>query len=243
MTLVALRDALGALLPDGPDTNLLRSCLWPGEAGRSAWQAFVRDAGDLRELFRADHGSRKRLGPFLAAALRDNGATADSALLTVLRTAHLREELRAGIYTEILADVLETLRSSGVPAVTLTGAAFGMTLYAAPALRHSHDIDVLVREEDIPRAAEALAARGLRRTGPAQLMHRRALPVHLHARLLPVDDPRMRFDPVLLGSRQVTIAGQEAWIPSPGESLYQVLGLAAIIPPGGLCNGPAMPHF
>ena len=230
MTLDALRDALGALLPDGQDTNLLRSCLWPGEAGRSAWQTFVREAGDLRELFRADHGSRKRLGPFLAAALRDNGTKADPALLTVLRTAHLREELRAEIYAGILADVLETLRTSAIPAVTLTGAAFGFALYPAPALRHSHDIDLLVREADIPRAAAALVARGFKRTGPAQLEHRRALPVNLHTSLLPIADPRLAFEPVSLGSQGAVIAGQEVRMPALGESLFQVLGLAAINP-------------
>jgi hypothetical protein len=176
--LTALRDALGAVLPDAGETDLLRACLWRGDPARTAWQAFARDAGDLRELFRADHGSRKRLGPLLAAALRDNAIAADPAFLTVLRTAQLREELRAEIYSEILADVLAALDSIDVPVLVLSGAAFGESLYASPALRHSHDIDLLLREADVPRAADLLAARGFTRTGPAQLERPSGEPAH-----------------------------------------------------------------
>lgn len=230
MNLGALRDALGAVLPDPPDTNLLRACLWSGEAGRTAWQAFARDAGDLRELFRADYGSRKRLGPLLAAALRDNGAAADPALLTVLRTAHLREELRAEIYSEILADVLGTLHSIDVPTLTLTGAAFGGSLYPVAALRHSHDIDLLVRENDVSRAADALASRGFKRTGPAQLEHRRALPVNLHTRLLPTPDRQCSFDEAWSRCQTTSIGGHAVRMLAPGDSLFQVLGLCALNP-------------
>jgi hypothetical protein len=226
----ALRDALGAVLPEAGETNLLRACLWSGEAGRSAWHAFARDAGDLRELFRADRGSRKRLGPLLAAALRTNAIGADPAFLTVLRTASLREELRAGIYAEILADVLAALDSIEAPVLVLTGAAFGWSLYPSPALRHSHDIDLLLREGDVPRAAEVLVSRGFKRTGPTQVEHGRALPVNLQVRFLPGSDEQCAFDAARSRSRMTTLAGRPARVLAPGDSLFQVLGLAALTP-------------
>lgn len=230
MNLVALRDALGAVLPDAVDTNLLRACLWSGESGRMAWQAFAQDAGDLRELFRADHGRRKRLGPLLAATLRDNAVSADPALLTVIRTSHLREALRAEIYSEILAQVLDALRSVDVPVLVLTGAAFGWSLYPSPALRHSHDIDLLLREADVQQASEVLATSGFRRTGPAQLEHRRALPVNLHTRLLPSVEGLASFEAVWPRRQSLTIAGGAVSALSPGDSLFQVLGLRALNP-------------
>ena len=230
MNLVALRDAMGAVLPDAGDTNLLRACLCSGDTGRAAWQAFAREAGDLRELFRADRGGRRRLGPLLATTLRDNAVAADPALLTVIRTSHLREELRAEIYSEILGDALEALRAVDVPVLVLTGAAFGWSLYASPALRHSHDIDLLVREHDVPAAMEALAARGFRRTGPAQVEHRRALPVNLHSRFLPPVEGPGSFDAAWTRRQTVPIAGHDVPVPSPGDSLFQVLGLRALNP-------------
>lgn len=230
MRLVALRDALGAVLPDAVETELLRACLLPGEPGRDGWRAFADRAGDLREQFRADRGSRKRLGPLLAAALRDNSVAADPEFLTVLRTAHLREELRAEIYSDILAEVLAALDSIGAPVLVLKGAAFGSTLYASPTLRHSHDIDLLVREGDVARAADVLESRGFRRTGPAQVEHRRSLPVNLHARLLPSDHPRFSFEEVWARRRETLIAGRTVNLLSPGDSLFQVLGLSALYP-------------
>jgi hypothetical protein len=228
--MVALRDAMGAVMPGRVETSLLRACLLPGEAGREAWKSLERESGDLRELFRADHGSRKRLGPLLASALRRNAIPADPALLTVLRTSHLREELRAEIYCGILSDVLGGLESLDLPVVVLTGAAFGATLYDAPVLRHSHDIDLLVREEDVDRAAGVLESRGFRRTGPSQLEHRRSLPLNLHRRLLPSEDPGFSFEAVWSRSREAKVAGRPASILSPGDSLFQVLGRAALSP-------------
>lgn len=222
--LVALRDAMGAVMPSPVETSLLRACLLPGEPGRKAWENFERESGDLRELFRADHGSRKRLGPLLASALRRNAIAADPALLTVLRTAHLREELRADIYCGILSDMLRSFESLEIPVLVLGGAAFGSMLYDAPVLRHSHDIDLLVREEDVERAAGALESRGFRRTGPSQLEHRRALPVNLHHRLLPADDAGFAFEAVWSRSRKADFAGRAGRVLAPGDNLAHVLG-------------------
>ena len=230
MVLVALRDAMGAVMPGPVETSLLRACLLPGDAGREAWARFERESGDLRELFRADHGSRKRLGPLVARALRRNAIPADPGLLTVLRTSHLREELRSEIYCGILSEVLGRLESLEMPVLVSGGAAFGSTLYDAPVLRHSHDIDLLMREEDVARAAGALESRGFSRTGPSQLEHRRSLPVNLHHRLLPSEDPGFSFETVWSRRQQAKVADRPAAVLSAGDSLFQVLGRAAQSP-------------
>jgi hypothetical protein len=230
MELVALRDAMGAVMPDPLETSLLRACLLSGDAGREAWQRVERDSGDLRELFRADHGSRKRLGPLLAWAVRRNAIPADPALLTVLRTSHLREELRSEIYCGILSQVLGRLEALDIRVLVLGGAAFGSTLYDAPVLRHSHDIDLLVGEADVDRAAHDLESCGFRRTGPSQLEHRRSLPVNLHRRLLPAEDGEFSFAGVWSRRRRAQVGDHSGFVLSPGDSLFQVLGRAALSP-------------
>ncbi len=225
--LTPLSDALSALLPDGGDTLLLRAILWTGPAARDAWTSFERDAGDLRELFRADHGRRKRLGPLVAAALRRNEIAADPKVLTVLRTASLREELRADLYQDILAESLVALADAGVNTLVLRGAAFGRILYEEPAHRHSHDIDLLCRSRDLEAAAVALERTGLRRIagpeGEVRLEHRRALPINLHTSLLESPGREPDFDELWSRSTEAPLTGVALQTLSPADHLFHVL--------------------
>jgi len=239
LRLSALHDGLRVLMPGAVDTELLRACLWTGEPARQAWDRFQRQV-DLRELFRTDHGSRKRFGPLLAAALRRNAVSADASFLTVLRTALLREELRADLYSEILLEVLGVMSAGDIPVLVLKGAAFGATLYQEPAQRHSHDIDLLVRTEDVARAAAALEGQGFKRpAGPAEsgdrltLVHGRALPVNLRTRLLPLPETPFSFDAIWSRSLETGFSGHLARILSAADSLFQVLGQAARSPARG----------
>ena len=243
LRLSALHDGMRVLMPGAVDTELLRACLWTGEPARQAWDRFQQQAGDLRELFRTDLGSRKRFGPLLAASLRRNAVSADASILTVLRTALLREELRASLYGDILVEVLQVLDAGDARVVVLKGAAFGVALYDQPAHRHSHDIDLLVRAEDAEGAARALEAHGFRvaGTGPhagggdLTLIHRRALPVNLHSTLLPVSLPGRTFSFAELWSRtrEARFSGHPARMLSPADSLVQVLGQATLFPARG----------
>lgn len=56
--------------------------------------------------------------------------------------------LRNGIQVKQITTVLE---ETGIPAVLLKGHALARTVYRDPALRHSSDIDILVKPENIPR--------------------------------------------------------------------------------------------
>lgn len=221
-------------MPGPSETLLLRACLCPGPEGRAAWEAFQAQAGDLRELFRADYGAKKRLGPLLAHALRRQGIPADRAVLTVLRTSSLREELRTQAYQEILDEVTGALQGEGVSFVVLKGAALGPTVYERPELRHSHDIDLLCRPEESDAAFRALRRAGLRPLmppgGPDQplrLEHRSSLPVNLHRRL---------FTPACF-----TTSWEEVWPRTregpggvrhlaPGDNLLHVCGEAIFSP-------------
>ncbi len=162
---------------------MLRACLLPDDDARKAWIAYQRQGSDLKQRFRADPRSR-RLAPLLLAALERNAAPADKALLTVLRTAQTREELRSRIYRDILRVTLAAL--NGIPFLVLKGAALGDTLYHDPTLRHSHDIDLLIQQQDRPRIETALERVGFVSKREDMLVHDSGLPVLLHTRLFSV---------------------------------------------------------
>ena len=91
----ALSLAILRVLPTQEQTLLLRACLSSGEAEREAWAEYRRKGPDLEHLLRRGPPEVRRLAPLLFVALRDSDAPVDKALLTILRTAHLREEVRS----------------------------------------------------------------------------------------------------------------------------------------------------
>lgn len=233
----SLREALVALLPDSVETLLLRSCLAEGEACRRAWEELQHSGRELTELFRTDYGELKRLGPLLLKNLGRNAIDADSRLLTVLRTSYLREELRARIYLEVYGEASRALAAAGVQPVALRGAAHAESLYGDPALRHSHDIDLLIPESQLARASAALQQGGFQpgtpyseASGQAVVTHRTSLPVRLHTSLFELSALRFPSDRLRGRSRVTRIGGEPARILAPEHALAQSLGHAAYSP-------------
>ena len=101
-----LAGPVSTMVPSEEQTLLLRSALWPAEAAREAllaWQA--RGPHPTARLAR-DPGGGKLLAPLICARMRDDQALGlDARLLTYLRTALVREELRGGAYREILGEL------------------------------------------------------------------------------------------------------------------------------------------
>lgn len=235
-----LARALSPLLPTARQTLLLRTCLLSGEAAGTAWSAFSARTPDPIELFRTDRGRLKRLSPLLLRALRREETPADRELLTVLRTAHLREELRARAYRRILRSVLRAMGDREIPFLLLGGAVLGETVYPEPLYRHSHDIDLLIRPGDRAAAAGALAGAGFAAdeddpfTDPDEdvHLHRSGLPVRLHARLFRSPHHRVGREGLWRRRRRLDVAGERVHGPSPADALLHVLGHAALDPAG-----------
>ncbi len=228
-----LSDTLSAILPTEEQTWLLRACLYSGDSGRKAWGVWRERAGDPRALLGDDRQGVKTVAPLLLVALRRTGAVVDDSLLTYLRTASLKEELRTKIYSRILREVLTTLTSAGVSQILVKGAALGESVYGDPALRHSHDIDILLEEGDLLRAASMLSPLGFTLSGKesgagqdhVKLTHESGLPLELHARLFripyyspPLADMRAR-------SQTQVVAGVSTRVLSPADNLLHVCGL------------------
>jgi len=226
--------ALAAVLPVPAQTWLLRACLLDGEPGREAWRAWHALAGDAKAAMVEDRWSVKRLLPALYVALRRNGVDVDATLLSYLKLAYVREQMRANTYRRICAEVVAVLDAAEVPAVLLRGGALAATVYDDPAVRHCHDIAFLVQPDDIARAAAALGAAGLTplahapsEVAPyAALRHETSLPVELHGRLFSVAMYDLPWSEVWPRTREVPVGGVATKVLSPADSLLHVCGHA-----------------
>jgi hypothetical protein len=204
--LVLLR-ALRALLPDAGETRVLRACLCGGDATGLPPE---RIGGRLAPLLNATAGPR----------------LPDRAVRAFLKAAAVHEELRAREYLRVCAIVFSAV---AVPFVVLKGAALGESIYGNQALRHSHDIDLLVREQDRAAAAGALLDAGFVPRAE-ELVHPCGLPVRVETRLFRPDYYRSAFDPLLERSATAAVAGHAVRILSPADSLLLACGHASWSP-------------
>lgn len=204
-----LIESFALLLPTRTETLLLRACLHEGDGARVAWRAWLEEVRDPLEAFR---GARIRaLGPLLHRSLVRNELEVERDLRNVLRAAAVREAVRAEALRNVLRQALGLLGEAGLEAVVLRGAALAELAYSDPSLRHCHDLDLLVRAEDRPRAARAL--------GP---LTRAGVPIGLHATLFASPYFRPPLAEIWARRRQVELAGIEASVLSPADTLLHV---------------------
>jgi hypothetical protein len=226
--------ALSALLPTPTETLFLRACLQSGAPARTAWEEWSRRVEDPLDALRADGGSLRTLLPLLLDGLRRNAVPADPALLTHLRSAFLREELRSRAYRRICGGALSALAEQGIGAVVLRGAALAETVYTEPALRHCHDLDVLVGGGDVAAAARAVSRAGF---GPARggrahvtLAHASGLPLVIHGRPFRISYYELPFEDVWARTETRSVGGVDARVLCPADHLVHVCGHASYSP-------------
>ena len=231
----ALSGALSVILPTAEQTDLLRACLHTGASGRQAWERWQERMGGLKKGLEEGSQGIKGLLPLLSIALRRDGVVDDPTLLTYVRTAYLREELRSQIYRRLFRNVLAALATDRIPVLVLKGAALADTVYEKPALRHCHDIDLLVGEDDMCHAVSRLTSLGwtLPKTGRGsgiedlRLEHESGLPLELHRRLFRLPYYRAPLADIWARSQMQSIAGISTRILSPADSLLYVCGHAS----------------
>lgn len=209
---------LRGLLPPRIQTELLRACLGEGSSAHAAWQSFIDGAGNPKRYFERAPGSLKGLLPFVEHSLARNAIDPGQEFATYARVAVVREELRDRIYREVFLQVIDSVSSVTRQRIVLRGLAIADTAYPAPNRRHNHGIDLLLDEEDLGAASNALSDLGCRPV-PRQsnahrrrYLHRSGLPVTLHTRLFempfltePVAAIRSRAQPLELNGTAVDV--------------------------------------
>lgn len=135
----AVLTAVRLTLPTSASTAALRAALWEGDEGRRAFDRWVAQVGDPRELPPDRRQPVRELGPQLEVARRRHGAPAPGALGVLLRASADHERRRWSPYREAAVDLL-----GGEPEPLVSGGlATAWAAYPEPALRHCHDLDRL----------------------------------------------------------------------------------------------------
>jgi hypothetical protein len=224
------------LLPDRSQTLLLRAALAPPDAAIPAFTAWLAGTRAATEAFAAGPRGGRLLAPLIAHNLAAAGDLGAPRLWTYLRTALVREQLRARAARAIYAEALTLLKAAGVRPVVLRGVVASETVYPDPGLRHSHDLDLLVPAGRTDEARRILIDAGFApgpslpgggSRGSRELVHRAGMPVMLHAELFAV--PRHRRQPEPLETRVTGLicAGAPAWALDPTDRLLHLLIHAA----------------
>jgi len=229
----ALSEALSLLLPTAEETLLLRVCLSSRESALDAWREWRHQRNRSgKALLRND--SVKKLRPLLFNAVQSHSLEIDKEGLTYLRTAYLKEELREAAVRRICREVLMLLEKERFAPIVLKGIALAETVYGNPVLRHCHDIDILLTDDELSRAAGFLPSLGFRTSSAAdsqsrhlRMVQESGLPLEFHSRLFEVPYYQTPVSEIRARSRSQAIAGVTAHVLAPAENLLHVCGHAS----------------
>jgi hypothetical protein len=210
MKAAPLAGTLTFLLPEPAEAALLRVCLSRGRA-REAWDEWMRLGGDLDRY--------RSLLPQVDEGARRGGLELDEPLGALLSGARLHESLRLSAIRQIAGEVLDRLAQRGVDPVVVQDLALAETVYADPALRHCHALELLLPPRAVADARAVLGDEMARRDG---------FPVLLSGRPLHHVVPGAGAAGILARAIDAEIAGRRARVPAPEDALVLVLGRAAV---------------
>ena len=221
-----LSGALSVILPAPEDALLLRACLNSGKSGEQACKAWLKQQTELSNELRKE--STKAFLPLLFRALRIHEIKIDAALLTILRTAVIREELRTNAYNNICRDVFSIFTVNEIPMIVRGGVALADTVYPDRALRHSH-IDVLIPDTKMNRATGLLLSAGFKAVNLAlsKFEHASGLHLELHTRLFQIPYDNLPSAEIWARSQSRAVAGMPARVLALSDSLLHVCGHAS----------------
>lgn len=232
----ALRRSLAVVLPDPVETQLLCCLLHSGDDGRRAWQAWCGLVGDPRSAFKGERLGQKSLLPLLHIAVERNALPLGAEVASWLRATYFREQMRGNAYRRVLDTTLSGLASSGRLPLLLKGCALSDTVYPDRAARHSHGIELLVRDDEFATVSTRLPGLGFsavrrrhetrRCSTTLSWVHASGLPLEVRTRLF--DIPRYATDHEAVWQRARPLPGHAALQAASEDALLHVCGSASM---------------
>jgi hypothetical protein len=186
-----------------------------------------------------------RIGPLLYRGIRRLPQTpVPPRALEALKEMYVENAARNALLYRALEDLLGALHSAHIPVVVLKGAFLADWVYPDLALRPMSDIDLLVRAEDLDRAAAALDGIGCRivhdsdaRRNVRERHHHwifrgappaDGIPIEVHWDLHPSESRfRTDLDGLWRRAQPVQLAGASAFVLSPEDHLVYLISHAA----------------
>ena len=177
--------------------------------------------------------SKQGLAPLVYSGLKRSRVTVPVEVQSRLRMGFLGAVLRleSGL-NPTLRLILQQLELAGVKPIVLKGAALAHTVYPEPAFRTMSDVDLLVAEDEIDRAREALDGLDSVAVGGVEKDHHhlnprlvkdRAVWVEIHHHLIPEENPyALNLRDVRDRSLAADLAGVKARVLAPTDSLHFV---------------------
>jgi hypothetical protein len=226
--------AFDDVLPDGRAAWFLRASLCDGEDAARAWRRWLHQATADGTPVRRALVPVNALLPLLAWNLARAGVAVDRDLQTHLRSALLTEELRWARYRSICGAAFTLLAAHAIPFIVLKGAAVGERFYPEPMLRHSDDIDVLVRLADIERTSAIFLDAGWRTHAQPPfrqplhappLVHDTDVSIELHHRLV-IPHYTLPYDALWQRAERAPVAGADALVLSASDALIHAIAHA-----------------
>lgn len=223
-----LGDILALALPLPEETAFLRACLLDSADARAGLAEWLSRVGDPRTALMNDMRGLKSLLPLLYDNLQASGTELSAALSVYMKSAYLREELRAETFCRLSEAALRPLAEANLRLMPVRGFALVPLAYDGRwTLRHCHDVDLLVDPVDFPRAESLLRDGGFKVTRVPQridlsLQNEAGLTISLHDRALSVEWYRLPFDDLWERAQEVDLPGGRFRVPSPEDMLLHL---------------------
>lgn len=133
-----------------------------------AWRCWRRLEPSLVDALKAERTDALAATlPFLDDVVTRHGLSLDGDERVRVRTASLRESLRADAYAAVLGPLLERMNASGVEHLVLGGRPLAELLHGNASLHHSGAIDLLVKPRDLEAALHEMRSAGMHDAGRA----------------------------------------------------------------------------
>jgi len=221
---------LRSALPNDLQALALRLCLVADRAALEAWRRWLETKPDAKYALGSRSAHLKGLLALLYYRLQQEGEAIEASLRSYLRTARAHEQLRTETVRRICRGALRSLHAAGIEVIVLKGMAMAETVYPEASLRHCHDLDLLVADERVPDAMEALRGAGFRvgagspgsATSSAWVEHPSGFPVGLHTVLYRLPPWNAGACDAKRTAMRAEVAGCQVRVLSPAQALVHI---------------------